>query len=452
MRKIFFVVLILNFIITNAQENHITLLKSSGINFIPADMRDSSNAALHIYNGKTIDIYNNEIALTKSIKADSISIEYQSANIREREVTGAVCTEIIKGEECTDMYRNYISIFDELTRKEKIEAIIRHEENHSGTRSTSPIVVTEPQEGVTFFSHRGYEYNFFAYSYLGERYPKTGIMLDEEERVFRFNALYEFTYDEWGDFKKEYQTLTDKGLLLAKYIDTDKNNSTGSTFHITQTLFDKDEEYEYMRPVYITTNSEDIPTTTVPSPSETPKTSEGESYHKILAISGIEIVKENGDILHSITFDDNYEMIGDLSIISDQILFKSGVDITILKVGEYRYMTFDVVKKEENSTFIYKHFYKIDNITNTIKQVKAPALIKVIPPIPRKDTPFSIEIESNTEGKIVINSAQGIQQQQKNILPGKNTVNVESVEKEGVYIVTKIENGNITESKKFLVK
>jgi hypothetical protein len=31
-------VLILNFIITNAQENHITLLKSSGINFIPADM------------------------------------------------------------------------------------------------------------------------------------------------------------------------------------------------------------------------------------------------------------------------------------------------------------------------------------------------------------------------------------------------------------------------------
>ena len=452
MKKIVFIISAIIATVVSAQESHVTLHKSFGTNFIPASLRSNTHAGLHIYNGKTIEVYDNDISLIKNIEADSISVEFLSATARERQITGAICSEIIKGEELTDIYRNYIPSFDGLTRNEKIDAVIKHEENNSGTRSTSKIILFEPHEGITFFGNREYSYNFFASTYLGEKYPKGGIMLDEEEKIFRFNALYEFTYSEWGEFQNEYQTLSGKGALLTLYIDTDIDSSTSGTFYITQTLFDQDGEYEYIRPVYTACSEDTSIDVSLPSSySEIPITSEGENFYKNLAISGIEIVKENDDILYSITFDDNYDMIGDLNSISGHIV-KAGVDITILKMGEYKYMTFDTRKKEENNISIYKHFYKIDNITNTIKQVKAPALIKLIPSIPDKDSPFQIEVDSYSEGKIVINSIQGIQQQQKSIVPGKNIVNIDTVEKDGIYIVAKIENETITETKKFSIK
>lgn len=451
MKKIIFIISAIIATVVSAQDYHVVLKKDLGTNFIPAELRERNNASLHIYNGKTIDIYNNEISLMKSLEVDSISVEYLSSTTREREISGAVCTEIIKGEELTDIYRNYIPSFDSLTRNEKIEAIIKHEENYSGTRSTSRIVIFEPQKEITLFCSSGdFSGVFFASTYLGEKYPTGGIMLDEEEKIFRFNALYEFTYSEWGEYHNEYQTLSDKGVLLTQYIDTDIDSSTSGTFYITQTLFDQDEVYEYIRPTY-TTISENNPIVSTPSSDETPITSEGECFHKILAVSGFEIVKENGGILYSITFNDSYKTIGDLSMISNYI-FKAGADITILKMGEYKYLTFDTTKEEETGIGIYRHFYKIDNITSTIKQVNAPALIKIIPSIPDKNTPFQIEVDCNSEGQIVINSIQGIQQQQKSIVPGKNIVNIDTIEKEGIYIVNKIENETITDTKKFFIK
>ena len=452
MKKIVFIISAIIATVVSAQESHVTVQKGFGTNFIPASLRSNTHAALHIYAGKTIDVYDNDISLIKNIEADSISVEYLSATARERQITGAICSEIIKGEELTDIYRNYIPSFDSLTRNEKIDAIIKHEENNSGTRSTSKIILFEPHEGITFFGNREYSYNFFASTYLGEKYPKGGIMLDEEEKIFRFNALYEFTYSEWGEFQNEYQTLSGKGALLAQYIDTDNNSSANVTFYITQTLFDQDGEYEYIRPVYTACSEDTSIDVYLPSSySEIPITSEGENFYKNLAISGIEIVKENGKVLHSITFDDNYETIGDLSSISGNIV-KAGTDITILKMGEYKYMTFDTTKEDENCISIYKHFYKIENITSTIKQVKAPALIKITPSIPDKDCPFQIEVDCNHEGKIIINSTQGLQQQQENINSGKSIINISAIGKSGTYIATQIENGTITETKKFFVK
>lgn len=109
MKKLFLIISAFIATAANAQESHITLQKSIGTNFIPARLRDGSNTSLHIYNGKTIDIYDNEISLMKSIEADSISAEYLSSTIRERELTGAICTEIIKGEDITQMENGTIT-------------------------------------------------------------------------------------------------------------------------------------------------------------------------------------------------------------------------------------------------------------------------------------------------------------------------------------------------------
>ena len=451
MKNLLLIISLLATVMTNAQESHIVLQKGNGTNFIPTSLRDKGDAALHIYSGKTIDLYDNEISFMRSIEADSIQIEYLASTRREREVTGVECDAIIKVEELTEVYRNYIPNFDEMTRSEKIEAIIKHEENYSGTRSTSSILVTEPQEGITLFCNREYSNNFFAYHYFGEKYPKTGIMLDEEEKVFRFNAIYQFTYTEWGDYKEEYDTLSNKGVLQARYIDTDDNNSTGSAFYITQTLFDQDDRYEYIRPVYIAVDGDDAPISAYPSYSETPETSESKYFEKILASAGIEIVKDNGEVLSSVAFGDNYEMIGDLTTLSGYVV-KTGTDITILKMGEYRYMTFDTAKEEEEGFCIYKHFYKIDNITNSIKQVKEPTLIKVVPAVPEKNNAFQVEVDSNSGGKIIINSAQGTQKQQESIAPGRNIVNIEATEQSGTYIVTQIESGVVTATKKIFIK
>ncbi|MBO7301612.1 MAG: hypothetical protein J6U58_02775 [Bacteroidaceae bacterium] len=449
MKHILLLISVLITTIMSAQENHIVLQKGSGTYFIPTSLRNGNNACLHIYNGKSIDIYDNEIALTNSIDADSISIEYISSTTREREVTGAVCTEIIKGEELTEMYKNAIQSFEDMTRNEKIEAIIRHEENSIGSRSTSKIAILEPQEGITLFYNREYDYNFFAYNYLGEKYPKAGIMLDADEKVFCFNAIYEYTYSEWGEYKNSYKTLSGKGVLLAMYMDTDDNNSVGTAFYITQTLFNQDNEYEYIRPVYTTSNKTVL--SEVTTDLETPKTNEGEAFYKELLFGGIEIVDSNGDVINSITFDEDYNIIGDLSSIYNNVI-KAGADITILKMGEYRYITFDTTKEEDGKISIYKHFYKIDNIANRIEQVNTPVLISIVPAVPNRNESFQIHVENNANGKIIINTIQGIKQQEEPISAGKNIVNINATNKCGTYIVTQMRNGEISNTKKFFIK
>ena len=82
MKHILLLISVLITTIMSAQENHIVLQKGSGTYFIPTSLRNGNNACLHIYNGKSIDIYDNEIALTNSIDADSISIEYISSTTK----------------------------------------------------------------------------------------------------------------------------------------------------------------------------------------------------------------------------------------------------------------------------------------------------------------------------------------------------------------------------------
>ena len=449
MKKIILVISAIIATAVSAQESHIILQKSNGTNFIPAELRDGHDTSLHIYNGKTIDIYDNEISLMRSIEADSISVEYISSTTRERELTGAACTGIFKGEDITHIYESYISNFPDLTREEKIEAIIRHEGNYAGTRSTSDIIVMEPEEGVTLFGNRQYEYNFFGYHHLGTQYLRAGIMLDKDERIYRFTATYEFTYSEWGEYKNEYQTLSDKGVLLTQYIDADDNSSAGVTFHVTQTLFNQDKGYEYIRPVYTPTD-EEIPSS-VTTDYETPITTEGETYYRKLAVSGIEVVTEDGEVLNTVTFDEYYNIIGNLSTTSGYII-KAGADITVLRMGPNRFITFDTAKEEDGNINIYKHFYRIDNGANSIRQVNAPALIKVIPAIPDKNLPFQIQVDSKAEGKIVINSIQGTQLQQKDITAGKNILNINPAGNAGAYIVTQTENGMVTDCKKIIIR
>ena len=451
MKRLLFIISAIIATAASAQECHITLHKSMGTNFIPARLRDDSNASLHIYNGKTIDIYDNEISLMKSIEADSISAEYLSSMTRERELTGAVCTEIIKDEDVTHIYETYISNFSNLTREEKIEAIIRHEGNYSSTRSTSDIIISEPEEGITLFGNRLYEYNFFGYDYLGTQYPRIGIMLDKDERVYRFGATYEFTYSEWGEYENSYQTLSDKGVLLTQYIDTDENCSACGMFYITQSLFNQDSSYEYIRPIYTPTDEERL-TSSIIEGHETPITSEGETFYKELAISGIEIVTENGEVLSSITFDEEYKNIGDLSTVSGYVI-KAGAEITVLKMGGNHFITFDTAKEdEEGNTYIYKHFYKTDNVSTRIEKVNAPKLIDVIPSIPDKERAFQIHVDSKNGGKVVINSIHGTLQQQEHITAGKNILDINPTGNAGTYIITQMENGTVTDSKKIIVR
>ena len=233
------------------------------------------------------------------------------------------------------------------------------------------------------------------------------------------------------------------------YMDTDDNNSVGTAFYITQTLFNQDNEYEYIRPVYTTSNKTVL--SEVTTDLETPKTNEGEAFYKELLFGGIEIVDSNRDVINSITFDEDYNIIGDLSSIYNNVI-KAGADITILKMGEYRYITFDTAKEEDGKISIYKHFYKIDNIANRIEQVNTPVLISIVPAVPNRNEPFQIHVENNANGKIIINTIQGIKQQEEPISAGKNIVNINATNKCGTYIVTQMRNGEISNTKKFFIK
>ena len=69
-----------------------------------------------------------------------------------------------------------------------------------------------------------------------------------------------------------------------------------------------------------------------------------------------------------------------------------GNSISIIKLGDNRFISFDTAEEEDGETSIYKHFYKINVATNSIEAVSAPVCVSVV-----QNTPNTIEVDYNTD-------------------------------------------------------
>lgn len=445
MKKIILCLLLLSPIFSMAQTDYVQMKNCSSLCFVPSEYSAKESHNLHILQNDGVGIYDNDISLVKNISLPVQEYTYQSARTRTRSVEGVERNAIERLEEVTDMYISYAASegkdYAVLSYEEKQNLIanydyyyygvavdIRNEENFS-------LIVTKQYNGENFFHYPAYRYE----------YPKSGLLLDKDGKVFRFRASYSYKYSAWSDYTVSYETIKVENNIIACNIVGAQSSSLLPPFYISSTLFNDDSSLEYLRPVY----------TLVDAPvfswdggySEEPVTSEGEYSGKELAICGLEVVSESGTVLSSISFGKEYEKIGNLSLVGGSVI-AVGSGISIIQLGDNRFISFDTSEEENGETSIYKHFYKINVSTSTVEAVNAPVCVKVV-----QNYSNTIEVDYNTDrdanAELFSVDGRKCASQIINAGTGRFRMNVNGG---GTYILTISEEGTLVGSQKILIK
>lgn len=445
MKRIILSSLLLLPALLSAQTDYVQMKNCSGLCFIPSEYSVDDDANLHILQNDGVAIYDNNLSLIKSINLPQQNFIYQSSRTRTRAVEGVERTAIEMVEDLTEVYASYAVSLDKdfatLSYEEKQDIIVAYDKDLYYT----DVVVRNESEFSLFITEQYYGDNFFYYPVYSYEYPKAGVLLNKDGKVYRFRASYAYKYSDWSDYKVGYDTIKVENNILAC-------NSVGSQnylsrpFYLSSSLFNEDESLEYIRPIYSLVYTPIYSWAVEPDP-DTPVTSEGEYVSKELAISGIEIVSETGAVLGSISFGEVYDKIGNFSLVDNSII-SIGEGVSILQLGENRFISFDTVDEEDGTTSIYKHFYKINVTTSSVEAVNAPVCVKVV-----QNNQNSIEVNYNTDkvANAELYSTDGRRCASQSIDVGSGSFRM-NVCGSGTYILTISEEGTFVGTQKILAK
>ena len=427
-------------------DGHIVMKDSGTLCFTPAEFAADDNGVMHIMQADGIGIYDNDISLVKSISLPVQEYTYQSSRSRTRSVEGVERTAVERLREVTDVYISYAASQDKdyatLSYEERQNLIVDYDSYYYGAVNTT---VHDEGEYALIVYNEYYGNNFFNYPAYQYTYPMQGLLLDKDGKVYNFRATYNYKYSEWSDYTVSYETIKVENNIISCNIVGAQSSSLLNPFYISSTLFNDDNSLEYLRPVYTLVDGPVYSLEGGYNPEE-PVTTDGEYSSKELAICGLEVVSESGVVLSSISFGKEYSKIGNLSLVGGTV-FAVGSSISIIQLGDNRFISFDTADEEEGETSIYKHFYKIDAVASSIEAVNAPVCIKVLQSGAR-----GIDVEydrcgGNAEVELVTPAGQ--MRALKRVDAGKCHIDVDS---RGVYLLGVRENGELVSSKKIVIK
>ena len=443
--SLFFLTLLLSATLCAQNDGHVMMKNCSTLCFTPNQYSASGDAVMHIMQDDAVGVYDNEISLVKNIDIPVLKFGYLSSSRRTRTVEQVVRTAVVRGELLTEIYTAYATKdgkdFAQLTYNEQRRVILDYETSIYN----ADIETREEDDCTLFFVREGNYSSFFNYHTYGFAYPKVGILLDKNGRVYRFNAKYSYKYSAWSDYEIGHDTIVgEKNVLSCVSINT-QGDMSGSRYYITSTLFNDDEELEYIRPSYTLVDAPVYDIVGGDEESDLPVLSEGEYFNKELAIKGLEIVSESGTIIGSIDFGTHYSNIGIFTLIGGSVIYM-GYDIQMLQLGGNRYLSFDTYADEMGSIAIYKHFYKIDAETNSIEAVNAPVRIKVLQTTPRG---VEVECDLGSDADVELFTPSGQRCAVEKMNAGKCVIDVDH---SGTYLVGVRKKGVLLGSKKIMVK
>lgn len=156
---------------------------------------------------------------------------------------------------------------------------------------------------------------------------------------------------------------------------------------VTQTLFNNDENYEYISLLY----------------------SSNETYEENRI--GFNIVSENGDVLQTITYDGMYVS-----------------HLDIVTVNEKRYLRAVVITKSDYTT--YHYYYSINPNASSIKQIGEPVKASVHPSLVGRNETLTIELSGNESNNrvVTVHDAAGRTVYRTTVPAGQKTLQINSSE------------------------
>lgn len=177
---------------------------------------------------------------------------------------------------------------------------------------------------------------------------------------------------------------------------------------VTQTLFNNDENYEYISPIY----------------------SSNDTYGEDRI--GFNIVSENGVVMQTITYNGLY-----LS------------HLEIVTINEKRLLRAVVNNKSDYST--YHYYYSINSNSSSIKQIGEPVKANVHPSLVGRNETLTIKLSGNESNNrvVTVHDAGGRTVYRTTVPAGQNTLQINSSElSQGLNVISVTgKNGNVKSSK-----
>lgn len=281
-------------------------------------------------------------------------------------------------------------------------------------------------DGKTVYARGDYWYSEF----YGTKYPTSFCTYDSVKGVATWNYV-EYLYDDWGFMGKyseegsEYTNTrsTSVCLLDARYGDGTETDS----FYLTQTLFNDDEEYEWIENMMekISVNREDKNNRTV-----------GEEIRNV----GFRVMTEKGKVAE-VKYPAGYYSIYD--------------DFSLLIIDDKNYLCSEVKKDTAADDEYYSIIYEVTKTGASVQMVGEPIKVKVSPTGPRRGTPVEVEI-GETVGQrcsVAVVSASGQCVMKRDVAPGtaKTSIDTASMQ-QGVYVVTVTDERGTRNATKIVVR
>ena len=208
---------------------------------------------------------------------------------------------------------------------------------------------------------------------------------DDDSNSFNKVSVYDDDLNVIKSFNVPFYPGIDMEVLCFNY-------NTGLSYGdlyiaVTQTLFNNDGNYEYISPVY----------------------SSSETYEENRI--GFNIVSENGDVLQTTTYEDGMYV----------------TDLEIVAINEKRLLRAVVNTKSDGT---YHYYYSINPNASSIKQIGEPVKANVHPSLVGRNETLTIELSGNESNNrvVTVHDAGGRTVYRTTVPAGQNTLQINSSE------------------------
>ena len=162
------------------------------------------------------------------------------------------------------------------------------------------------------------------------------------------------------------------------------------------------------------------------------------SVENELALAGFQIL-ENGSVVADLDFEDGFE-----GYITTDYAY-------VVTIGNSVYLAFNGSNNGEQSTI----FYKINRDAGSVDKVKViPSSMSVFPSVANQGCEINVKFNDENEmgSEIIVTSATGMCVANLQVAKNKKSTPMHLNALSGIYFVSRIQNGQITETKRIILK
>lgn len=403
------------------------------INIIPKDYSFDGNAKLHFYDyDDNVSVYDDNIEVVKQFKLTDQTFSFECTYVTKTREVKNVASEVLNSEVYIDFNDYYMSYEEWLNQQEMM----------GGTDYTF-IKKEMPDGTIKLYGYYSWsvESTIFAFNYFGAEYPMVYFLYNPTEGIiYRYNVRYKVEYTDWKEGEKETvsETYTSNPMKLHYWNMALGQSEEGPSFYVSQTLFNEDEDYEYIVPKYTIVDEGDV------------SSGEPEYAHEIVlsrrvslssgypAQTGFRVMSSDGSVIKDIDFEEGF------------CLDEYGNDQYLIVMGNKTYIAIDGKYNDGEHHQRGFVFYLVDGKETAIKQVKtAPIKMKVT----KRANTIDVHL-SNTDqpSNIVVTNMNGMTLAKQNARAGQSEVMINTTAPSGVYNVSRIQNGKVVDSSKVVLK